>query len=95
MIGDTGVGAYGSGFTEFLVLSVNRDTGQDASNRAIKAGGLPVLLPGGQGVLLSTSLFSVMVVSSPQSRRTYLLVGLVDSSLLAQAGEELAAYRGR
>jgi hypothetical protein len=95
VIGDTGVGAYGSGFTEFLVLSVNRDTGQDASNRAIKAGGLPVILTGGQGVLLSTSLFSVMVVSSPQARRTYLLVGLVDSSLLKQAGEELAGYRGR
>jgi hypothetical protein len=94
-IGDTGVGAYGSGFTEFLVLSVNRGTGQDASDRAIKAGGLPVTLNGGQGVLLSTSLFSVMVVSSPQARRTYLLVGLVDSSLLKQAGEELAAFRGR
>jgi hypothetical protein len=36
-----------------------------------------------------------MVVSSPQARRTYLLVGLVDSSLLKQAGEELAGYRGR
>ena len=93
--GDPGVGAYGSGFTEFLVLSVNRDTGRDATDRATKAGGLPVYFTGGQGVLLSTSLFSVMVVSSPQARRTYLLVGLVDPDFLVKAGTELAAYRGQ
>jgi hypothetical protein len=95
VIGDPGVGAYGSGFTEFLVLSVNRDTGRDATDRATKAGGLPVYFTGGQGVLLSTSLFSVMVVSSPQARRTYLLVGLVDPDFLVQAGRELAAFRGQ
>jgi hypothetical protein len=92
---DTGVGAYGSGFTEFLVVSVNRDTGRDATDRATRAGGLPVTIEGGQGVLLSTSLFSVMVVSSLAARRTYVLVGLVSPALLRQAGEQLAAFRGR
>ena len=43
---------------------------------------------------MSTSLFSVMVLSSRQARRTYLLVGLVDPDLLVKAGTELAAYRG-
>jgi hypothetical protein len=95
VFGDPGVGGYGSGFTEFLVLSVNRDTGRDATDRATKAGGLPVSFTGGQGVLLSTSLFSVMVVSAPQARRTYLLVGLVDPDFLVQAGRELAAFRGQ
>jgi hypothetical protein len=89
------VGVYGAGFTQFLVLSLNRDTGRDATNRATKAGGLPVSFTGGEGVLLSTSLFSVMVVTSVQARRTYFVVGLVDPALLRRAGQELAAFGGR
>jgi hypothetical protein len=89
------VGVYGTGFTQFLVLSLNRDTGRDATTRATKAGGVPIAFTGGNGVLLSTSLISVMVVTSVQARRTYFVVGLVDPALLRQAGQELAAFGGR
>jgi hypothetical protein len=94
-LGDPGVGGYGNGFTEFLVLSVNRDTGQDATDRATRAGGLPVELDGGSAVLLSTSLFSVMVVRSVQARRSYVVVGLVQPSLLRRAATDLVSFGGR
>jgi hypothetical protein len=44
--------------------------------------------------VLSASVFSVLVMDSTMSRRGYVLAGLVDSSLLTQAGAELSSYVG-
>jgi hypothetical protein len=89
-----GVGIYGVGFTQFLVLSVPRRTGFDALDRARKAGGVQLNFPGGDGVLLSTPLLSLLVMDSHVARRNYILVGLVDKSLLERAGAQLSTFTG-
>jgi hypothetical protein len=89
-----GVGAYGNGFSQFLVIPVPRNTGSDAMDRATKAGGLPLTYPGGNGVVLSTPLLSLLVLSSRQARRTYILVGLVGPGLLERAASQLSTFTG-
>jgi hypothetical protein len=89
-----GVVAYGSGLARFLVLPVPRQIAFDAMRRAIRGGGVPQTFPAGDGVLISTPLLSVLVSDAHPARRNYLLAGLVDPSLLKQAGAELSTYRG-
>jgi hypothetical protein len=85
-----GLGVYGTGLSRFLVISVPRRVGFDAYDRATAAGGTKVTLPGGEGVIVSTSLITVMAMDSDPARRTYLLVGLVDPTVLRQAGSDLS-----
>ncbi len=90
-----GTGTYGTGFTQFVVLPVPRRTGLSAYRTATSAGGSATELPGGEGVLLSTPLLSVLVMDSDLARRTYVLAGLVDGALLRAAATELSTYLGR
>jgi hypothetical protein len=89
-----GAGLYGVGFTQFLVIPVPRNTGNDAFDRARKAGGKQITYPGGVGMLLSTPLLSLMVLNSRLARRNYILVGLVDPGLLQRAASELSTFTG-
>jgi hypothetical protein len=90
-----GTGAYGTGFTQFVVLPVPPQTGFAAYRSATSAGGTPLELPGGEGVLISTPLLSVLVMDSDVARRTYILAGLVRGDLLKAAAAELSLYRRR
>jgi hypothetical protein len=91
--GQLGVGGYGDGLAQFVVLSVPRQVGVDATRSATRAGGAPLTFPGGSGVLVSTPVLAVLVLSARSVRRTYLLAGLVGGDLLKQAGVELSTYR--
>jgi hypothetical protein len=86
------VAAYGTGLAQFTVVPLPRRIGAEAYDNA-QHWGTPLDVPGGAGVLISTSLLSVAVVRSASGRRTYLLAGLVDGQLLGQAGAELAGVQ--
>ncbi len=88
-------GSYGSGFSQFVVVPVPRQTELPALRSARNAGGTPVQLPGGDGVLISTPLLSVFVMDSHLTRRNYLLAGLVDGKLLTAAAAELSTFGRR
>ena len=90
----TGVATYGTGLTQFVVLSVPSQVGFDAMRRATRGGGTRLTFPDGDGVLIATSLLSVLAMDAHPVRRNYLLAGLVDAALLRQAGVELSSYRG-
>jgi hypothetical protein len=87
-----GVATYGSGLAQFVVVPVPRDLGYDAERRALRGGGKRYDFPDGDGVLIATPLVSVLAMDSHPVRRTYLLAGLVDPSLLRQAGAELSSW---
>ncbi|MEN3308375.1 MAG: hypothetical protein V7603_4577 [Micromonosporaceae bacterium] len=90
-----GTGAYGAGFTQFVVLPVPSQTGFAAYRSATNAGGTPLALPGGEGVLISTPLLSVLVMDSDVARRNYVLAGLVQGTVLRAAAAELSTFRRR
>jgi hypothetical protein len=87
-----GTGQYGTGFASFVVIAVPRNTGFEMMHTMLHAGGTPLDLPHGDGVLLPTGLLSVMGVDSHAARRTYLIAGLVVGDLLQRAGTDLAAF---
>jgi len=89
-----GVAAYGSGLTQFVVLSVPPGMGYSAMRRASRAGGARLTFPDGDGVLVATPLLSLLAMDAHPVARTYLVAGLVEPALLRQAGRELASYRG-
>jgi hypothetical protein len=72
--------------------------GSQFFNAARDAGGAPVTLAGGQGYSVRNALLSTVVLRTPgdrQTRRTFLLAGLVGTDLLARAGADLLAYQAR
>jgi hypothetical protein len=87
-----GLGAYGTGLSRFLVIPVPRRISSDAFTSMTKAGGVELEVPHGELVTVSTTLFTVMAVDSDDSRRTYLVIGLVDRTTLVSAGRALAAF---
>jgi hypothetical protein len=90
-----GVGGYGAGFTQFVVLAVPRRTGLSVEKTATDAGGAGVILPGGEGVVISTPLLSVMVVVSSRARRSYILAGMVTANVLKAAATDLSTFVDR
>jgi hypothetical protein len=89
-----GIGAYGTGLAQFLVLPVPRRVGVDAMRRIQRGGGASMNFPSGDGVQISTPLVSLLAVDTHPRHLMYLVVGLVDGKLLRQAGSELTTYRG-
>jgi hypothetical protein len=87
-----GVATYGTGLAQFVVVPVPRDMGYDAEHRALRGGGRRYDFPDGDGVLIATPLVSVLAMDSHPVRRNYLLAGLVDPSLLREAGAELSSF---
>jgi hypothetical protein len=90
--GDIG-GLYGTGLASFFVLALPRNLGNDATNAATSAGATTITLPGGTAVSQAIPPLSLMVARSTVSRRTYLLAGLVQPSVLQQAARELSTLR--
>jgi hypothetical protein len=90
-----GIGTYGTGLAQFLVLPIPRRAGFDVIRRITRANGTPLTYPTGLGVQISTPLLSVLALHSDVTEQTYLMVGLVEPKLLRQAATELVAYPGR
>jgi hypothetical protein len=90
---DLPVGTYGTGFDRFVVVPLPRRTGFQAYDMAVKAGGAVQKLPGGEAVVLSTPLISVLVMDSDPARRTYLIAGLTVPAVLTAAADQLSTYR--
>jgi hypothetical protein len=88
----TGVATYGTGLAQFIVVIVPRGVGYDAEGKALRGGGVRLDFPDGDGVLIHTSLVSVLAMDSHPVRTNYLLAGLVDPALLRQAGSELSQW---
>src|SRR5205807_4624408 len=89
-----GIGTYGTGLAQFLVLPLPRRAGFDVLNRITRANGVPLTYPTGRGVQISTPLVSVLALHSDVSETTYLMVGLVEPKLLRQAATELVTFPG-
>jgi hypothetical protein len=90
--GLTAAAAYGSGLAQFLVLSVPRQVGFDAMDRASRGGAIRIPFPDGEGELIATPLLSVLAMDADPARRTYLLAGLVAPAVLRQAGAQLSSF---
>jgi hypothetical protein len=90
----TGIGNYGTGLAQFLVLPLPRRAGFDVIRRITRANGTPLTYPTGRGVQISTPLLSVLALHTDLTEQSYLMVGLVDPKLLRQAAIDLVAYPG-
>jgi hypothetical protein len=84
--GVTAVGVYGSGLTQFVVISLPGRFGYQAYDQAATYG-TAVTVPDGDAALIGTGLLSVLVV---RGRRTFLVAGLVQPAALKSVAVELS-----
>ncbi|WP_132975634.1 hypothetical protein [Pseudonocardia dioxanivorans] len=83
-----GVGVYGPGLSGFVLVPLTGRVAAQAVQGASGAGAVPIEVPTGRAVGVSTPLLSVAVRAS--GRRGALLVGTVSPDVLARAVTELA-----
>ncbi|GEL24659.1 hypothetical protein PSU4_36130 [Pseudonocardia sulfidoxydans NBRC 16205] len=83
-----GIGVYGTGLGGFVLVPVTGRIAAQAVDGAAAAGGVPVTVPTGRAVAVSTPLLSVVIRAG--GRRGALLVGTVSPAVLARAVTELA-----
>jgi hypothetical protein len=94
----TGLGSYGSGFAQFVVVPLPRRIGFQAMDAVTKAAGEQLVFASdegvllGDGVLVTTPLLNVVVIDAHAARRVYLAAGPVDAAVLREAAEQLASY---
>jgi hypothetical protein len=104
----SGLGSYGTGFAQFVVVPLPRRVGFQAMDAATKAAGEPLTFTAdegarladgsvvadllGDGVLVTTPLLNLVVVDAHAARRVYLAAGPVDPAVLREAAEQLASY---
>jgi hypothetical protein len=93
LAGVSAAGIYGSGLTELVVLAAPGRIGREAYY-TVSRYGTPVVIPGGDATLISTSLLCVLVVRNRELRQTYLVAGLIEPAVLKSAGAELAEAAG-
>jgi hypothetical protein len=89
-----GVGRYGSGLSQFVVLPLPRNVASSAFDTASKNGGKKVTLPFGRATVIQIPLLTVLI-EQVGYRRSYLITGLVNPTVLEQAANELANLRIR
>ena len=87
------IARYGTGLTSFVVLALPADVGNSALTNAKQAGGVAVPLQFGQAELIQVPLLTVLVEN--RGFRSYLIAGLVDSSVISNAAVDLDTFRGR
>jgi hypothetical protein len=90
-----GIGRYGAGLATFVVVPLPRNIGSSAVDTATKAGATKVPVARGQAVLIQIPLLTVLIEQVGRGRRTYLLAGFVDHSVMEQAATQLSQRRGR
>jgi hypothetical protein len=85
------IGAYGGGLTTFAVLGVRGSSGRHLIPDAVKAGGTPLVIAGGDGAEISAPLLNAVLVRPPGFFVTFLFAGTVSTRLLEQAAAELTS----
>ncbi len=89
--GRGGVGTYGDGLTLLAVLPLPDGQARSLLRRLGPPAAQEVRPSGGSGVLVSTALVSVLVVTADADRRSYALAGAVAPAVLQRAADELFA----
>ncbi|HEY4019638.1 MAG TPA: hypothetical protein VGM75_13170, partial [Pseudonocardiaceae bacterium] len=87
------IARYGTGLTTFVVLALPADVGDSALTSAKQAGATAIALRFGQAELIQVPLLTVAV--EHVGRRSYLIAGLVDSTVISNAALDLDTFRGR
>jgi len=83
------IGTYGGGLTTFVVVGVRGSAGRHLVPDAVSAGGTPLAIAGGAGVVIGAPLINAVIVRPPGFFVTFLLAGTVSAQLLEQAAAEL------
>lgn len=83
-----GIGRYGTGLSQFVVLPLPRNIGRSAFDTISKNGGKKIQVDRGRAVVIQIPLLTVLI-AQVDCRHTYLVAGLVDSTVLQQAAKEL------
>jgi hypothetical protein len=84
------IGRYGTGLSSFVVLPLPRNLANSATDAARKAGASELKLNGGSGMLLNVPPLTAVVERSNVARRSYLIAGLVEPSVLERVADELS-----
>jgi hypothetical protein len=84
------VGVYGGGLATFVLLSVRDSSGRDLIPRAISAGGTPLSVASGPGVLIGAPLVNAIIFRPAGFFLTFLIAGTVSTDVLEQAATQLA-----
>jgi hypothetical protein len=83
------IGVYGGGLTTFVVIGVRGGAGRNLVPDAVSAGGTPLAIAGGTGVVIGAPLINAVIVRPPGFFVTFLLAGTVSAELLEQAATAL------
>jgi hypothetical protein len=84
------VGVYGGGLTTFVVLGVRGSAGRNLISDAISAGGTPLPIASGPGVLIGAPLVNAIIFRPSGFFVTFLIAGTVSTDLLEQAATQMA-----
>lgn len=87
-----GIGRYGTGLAQFVVLPLPRNVAFSALDTVSKNGGVKITVRHGRAELIQIPLLTVLI-EQVGFRRTYLVAGLVDHTVLQQAATDLANIR--
>jgi hypothetical protein len=88
------IGVYGGGLSTFVVLGVRGTAGRNLVPDAVSAGGTPLAVSGGTGVVIGAPLINAVIVRPSGFFVTFLLAGTVSAQLLEQAAAELPQQVG-
>jgi len=84
------VGVYGGGLSTFVVLGVRGSDGRSLIPDAISAGGTPMSVASGPGVMIGAPLVNAIIFRPAGFFVTFLMAGTVSTDLLGQAATDLA-----
>jgi hypothetical protein len=84
------IGVYGGGLSTFVVLAVRGSDGRNLIQDAISAGGTPLGVASGPGVVISAPLVNAVIFRPAGFFVTFLMAGTVSAGLLEQAATDLA-----
>jgi hypothetical protein len=84
------IGVYGGGLATFVVFGVRGSAGRDLVPDAISAGGTPLPIASGPGVVIGAPLVNAIIFRPAGFFLTFLMAGTVSTDLLEQAATQLA-----
>jgi hypothetical protein len=84
------IGVYGGGLSTFVLIGVRGSDGTGLIPDAISAGGTPLSIASGPGVVIGAPLINAVIFRPAGFFVTFLLAGTVSADLLEQAATELA-----
>jgi hypothetical protein len=87
------IARYGTGLTSFVVLALPPDIADSALTNAKQAGAVAIPVQSGEAEMIQVPLLTVAVQN--RGFRSYLIAGLVDSTVISEAAADLATFHGR